>query len=137
MANFRLAAVARNALADQFKTLCDGGAGAGTIKIYSGTQPATADTALSGNTLLATLTFADPSAPAASAGVLTFNAIVEDSSADATGTATFARVADSNAATIFDCDVGTSGATINLNTVSIVTGGPVRITSFTVTVPAG
>jgi hypothetical protein len=33
--------------------------------------------------------------------------------------------------------VGTSGATINLNTTSIVAGGPISVTSFTVTVPAG
>jgi len=111
--------------------------GAGTIKIYDGSQPADADTALSGQTLLAELTFADPSAPAAVNGLLTFNAIVEDSSADATGTATWARIEDSNSNTIFDCDVGTSGATINLNSVAIVISGPVSITSFTVTVPAG
>ncbi len=137
MANFRVADLTRNQLAQQLQIDVDAGAGAGTIKIYDGSQPADADTAVGGQTLLAQLTFADPSAPAASAGVLTFNAIVGDSAADATGTATWARIEDSNSNTIFDCDVGTSGATINLNSVAIVIGGPVDITSFTVTVPAG
>lgn len=136
MANFRIAAATRNSMLDNLRTNMDAGTAAATIKIYSGTQPANADAALSGNTLLATLTCTDPVAPAASGGTLTFNSITEDSSADATGTATFARIADSNSNTIFDCDVGTSGATINLNTTSLVAGGPVRITSFTVSIPA-
>jgi hypothetical protein len=133
MANLRMTAALRNARCDAIKTAIDAGAGAGTIKFYTGTQPATADTALSGNTLLGTLTFTDPSAPAASGGVLTFSAITQDTAADATGTATWARIADSTGATVFDCDVGTSGATINLNTTSIVTGGPIQISSFTIT----
>ena len=136
MANFRIAASTRNSMLDALAAKIDADVGAGTIKIYSGTQPANADTALSGNTLLATLTFTDPSAPAASSGTLTFSTITQDASADATGTATFARIADNSGDTIFDCDVGTSGATLNLNTVSIVVGGPVSITSFTVSIAA-
>jgi hypothetical protein len=136
VANFRVVVAQRNARLDALKTAIDAGSGAGTIKIYTGTQPANADAALSGNTLLGTLTFTDPSAPAASAGVLTFSAITQDVAADATGTATWARIADSTGATVFDCDVGTAGATINLNTTSIVTGGPIQISSFTVTDPA-
>ena len=56
MANLRIAAATRNAMLDQLRTLLDAGAAGGTIKIYTGTQPANADTALSGNTLLGTLT---------------------------------------------------------------------------------
>jgi hypothetical protein len=133
MANLRVTAALRNARLDGLKTAIDAGAGAGLIKIYTGTQPANADAALSGNTLLGTLTFTDPSAPAASGGVLTFSTITQDTAADATGTATWARITDSTGATVFDCDVGTSGATINLNTTSIVTGGPIQISSFTIT----
>jgi hypothetical protein len=137
MANMRLATTTRNSLAQRFQVLIDVGAGSGTIKIYTGTQPASADDGIGGATLLGTLTFSKPSAPAASSGVLTFNSITQDEAADATGTATWARIADSAGNTIFDCDVGTSGATINLNTTAIVTGGPISITSFTITVPAG
>ena len=137
MANFRIADLSRAQLAQQLQIDIDAGAGPGTIKIYDGAQPANADTAVGGQTLLAELTFGDPSAGAASAGLLTFNSIAQDASANATGTATWARIEDSNSNTVFDCDVGASGATINLNTVSIVIAGTVSITSFTVTVPAG
>ena len=137
MANFRIADTTTHSMLDAIRDKLDAGAAGATIKIYSGTQPTNADTALGGgNTLLATLTASTTSAANSSSRTLTFSTITEDSAADATGTATFARVADSDANTIFDCDVGTSGATINLNTVSIVAGGPVRITSFTVTIPA-
>ena len=138
MANFRLATATRNALADALAALVDAGAAGGTIKIYTATQPASANTAISDQTLLATLTMAATAFGAGAVlGVLTAAAITEDSEADATGTAAWARIADSDGNTIFDCDVGTVGATINLNTVSLVAGGPVSITSFTVTMPSG
>lgn len=138
MANVRLADAALQAAMDAVVDLIDAGAGAGTIKIYTASQPANADVAISSQTLLATLTFSDPAFGATnSSGVATASAITSDSSADATGTATWARIADSNGNTIFDCDVGTSGATINLNSVAITTGGTVSITSFTMTHPDG
>ena len=77
-------ATLRNNRADEITTLIDGGAGAGTIKIYDGTRPATGGSV---TTLLATLTCTDPSAAAASGGVLTLSAITDDTSADAAGTA--------------------------------------------------
>lgn len=136
MANVRPSNAARNAQVNAIRDLLDAGAAGGTINIYNGTQPATGETALAGNTLLATLTFSGTSAPNAAAGVLTFSAITEDSSADATGTATFARLRDSNGVDVIDMDVGVSGASINLNTVSIVAAGAVRMTSGTLTAPA-
>lgn len=136
MANLRIVAATRNAMLDKLVEKMDLGAGPATLKVYSGTQPVNADTALSGNTLLATLTFSDPSAPAAAAGVITFSAISEDVSADAAATATFARIQDSNGNVVFDGDVGTSGALITLNRTDFAVGGPVRITSFTITMPA-
>lgn len=137
MANLRLATASQNAMADALAALVDAGSAGGTIKIYTATQPASANTAISDQTLLATLTFSGTAFGAASGGVITAAAITEDSEADATGTAAWARIADSDGNTIFDCDVGTSGATINLNTVNIVSGGPVSITSFTITMPSG
>jgi hypothetical protein len=137
VANMRLATATRNALADKIDDLINAGAAGGTIKIYTATQPASANTAISDQTLLATLTFAEVAFGAASAGVITAETITEDAAADADGTAAWARIADSDGNTIFDCDVGVSGATINLNTVNLVTGGPVSITSFTITMPSG
>jgi hypothetical protein len=69
--------------------------------------------------------------------VLTFNAFTEDSSADATGTATWARVEDSDGAWVMDMDVGTSGQNpapeLVMNTTSITAGGPIRIDSGSLT----
>lgn len=131
----RLTNAAASAAADAVVDLIDGGAAAGTIKIYDGTIPTNADTAIGAQVLLATLTFSDPAFGAASNGVATASAITSDSSADATGTATWARIADSNGTTIMDVTVGTTGEDINLNTVSIVAGAQVSITSLTYTQP--
>ncbi len=116
----------------------DAGSGPGTIKIYTGTIPADADDALGAQTLLATLTFTDPAAPAPALGVLTFSAITEDSAADATGVAAWARIEDSDSNSVFDCDVTVSGGggAVEINTVNIVLGGAVRITSMVLTAPA-
>jgi hypothetical protein len=139
MANFRISAATRNALAEKLRDQIDADAGAGTIKIYSGTQPATADTALSGNTLLATFTLDDPSFGAASSGVVTLAGTPRTTTGAAAGTATFARVADNSGDTVFDCDVsGTGGGgTLQLNTTTVSVGVNLSITSGTVTMPAG
>jgi hypothetical protein len=100
------------------------------IRIYNGSRPATGGTA---TTLLGTLTGGSPFAPAAASGVLTANAITQDSAADATGTATWFRALTSGASFVLDGDIGTSGSDLNLNTVSIVIGGPIAVTSFVIT----
>lgn len=53
------------------------------------------------------------------------------------GTVAWTRIADSDGDAIFDVNVGTAAASIILNTVNIVVGGPITITSFTVTIPEG
>lgn len=132
MANaLSLANVAANAEADAFSDLLDNG----YLRIYSGTKPATADTALSGNTLLAELRYANPASGAAVAGVITFSAITSDSSADATGTATFFRAFKSDGTTaVYDGTVGTSGCDLNINSTAIQAGAQVDVTSLTHTV---
>lgn len=140
MANFRVATATRQAQCDAVVDRVDAGAGPGLIKLYSGSQPANANTALSGQTLLATLTFSDPAFGSANAsGVATAGAITQDSAADAAGTATWARITDSDGNTAFDCDVSDTGGsgTIKLNTTSISAGGAVSLSSFTVTQPDG
>ncbi len=136
MANPRPTNALRNAMLQAIADKIDFGITGGKINIYNGVQPATGDTALSGNTLLGTLTFSVACASSIAAGVLTFAAITEDTAADATGTATFARLTDSADLAVIDLDVGTAGASINLNTTSIVLGGPIRLTSGTITAPA-
>jgi hypothetical protein len=137
MAVVHLATGVQNSMADAFTTALDAGT-AGIITIYSGTIPTDANTAIGAQVLLGTLTFSATSFGAASSGVITANSITDDSSADATNTAAWARIlTQAGGTTICDVDVGTSGATINLNTVSIVSGGTISITSFTFTLPDG
>lgn len=119
-------AALRNARLDAITAKMDAGAGPAKLRIYNGSRPATGGAA---TTLLAELTLADPSAPAASGGVLTLNAIVQDSAADATGTATWARIVDSDGNFVMDCSVAAAGSDINLNTVAIVAAAIVSITS--------
>lgn len=97
-----------------------------TLTIYSGTVPASADAALSGNTALAAHTLTGFGA--ASAGSMTANAIANDT-IDATGTATFCRlVAGSYTEQLL---VGTSGTPVIVNTTSYVSGGVSQIVSIT------
>lgn len=99
----------------------------GTLTIYSGTVPASADAALSGNTALAAHTLAGFAA--ASAGSMTANAIAPDT-IDATGTATFARIVSGSYTE--QLTVGTSGTNVIVPTTSYVSGGTSSITSLTV-----
>ena len=118
----------RNAGLDAITTRAGGSA---LLRIYDGTRPATGGTA---TTLLAELTCNATFAPSASGGVLTLNAITQDSSANATGTATWFRIVQSNGTTfVLDGNVGTSGSDLNFNSVSFVAGGTVSVSSFTIT----
>ena len=118
----------RNAMLDAITTRAGASA---LLRIYDGTRPATGGTA---TTLLAELTCSATFAPAASGGVLTLNAITQDSSANATGTATWFRIVQSNGTSfVMDGNVGTSGSDLNLTSTSITTGQPVSVTSFVIT----
>ena len=132
--DLRLTALAASAAADAVVDRIDVG-GAGTLKIYDGTIAATADTAVGAQVLLATLTFSATAFGAASSGVATANAITSDSSADATSTATWFRIASGGGTTQMDGTVGTATSDLILNTVSIVTGAVVSISSGTYTQP--
>lgn len=84
--------------------------------------------------LLGTLTFSDPCGTV-SGGTLTFSAIAEDSSADATAVATWGRGTDSDGVAVVDMDIGLigSGAQIEMNTTSIVELGPIQATAGSIT----
>jgi hypothetical protein len=116
----------------------------GKLEIFSGTQPADANTAITSQTKLSTLTFgstafatatASGTAPSRNA-TATANAITSDTSAAATGTATWFRAYKADGTTVvMDGSVGTSGCDLNLNTTSIVAGATVQVSSFTVSQP--
>lgn len=132
--------IADSGVADAFDTT-------GRCNIYTGAQPATADTAASG-TLLGTLALASDAAGSAASGVVTFNTITSDTSADASGTAGYARFyrtgdtapgSAGNGTTDrrMDCSIAlTSGGDINFDNITIVAGGTIAISALTVTVPA-
>jgi hypothetical protein len=105
----------------------------GYLDLYSGTQPATADTAISGQVKLARLTFSSTAFGSASNGVATANAITDDGDADATGTAAWFRACNSGGTAVFDGTVGTGTHNLVLATTSIVQHGTVGVTALTFT----
>lgn len=107
-------------------------AGSGAlINIYTGTQPANANTAISTQTLLVSLPISG-SFGTDSNGTITLSSVTS-ANAVATGTATFFRIFKSDGTTVvMDGSVGTSGADMNLDNTSIATGQTVTITSGTI-----
>ncbi len=120
----------RHSMLDEITALIDADAADGELRIYDGSRPATGGAA---TTLLSTLNLGYVFAAGASGGDLTANAISDDTSAAATGTATWFRITDSSGDFIMDGDVGTSGSDLNLNSVAITIGGTVSVTSFVIT----
>lgn len=104
---------------------------AATIEIRTGSKPATPETAASG-TLLATVAISGSFT--ASGGSITA-ADPASVTVAATGTAGYFRVKTSGGTAKIDGTVGTSGADMNLSTVSLVAGGTVDLGVPTFTVP--
>lgn len=131
--NLQVSTTGQNAEVDAIVAL----ANTGYIRIYDGSQPANANTAVSTQTLLAELRFGSTAFGAAASGTATANAITSDSSANATGTASWFRVLKSDGTTVlWDGSAGTATADLILNTTSIVSGATVAITAMTYTHPA-
>lgn len=135
----RLATATRNALANAFVTQADSGTGAATVKIYTGTQPASANDAIGGATLLVTFTLSDPSFGAASAGAVTLAGTPKSASAVATGTAGWFRLETSTPGTVIDGSVTATGGggDMTVDNTSITSGQTVNLTGGTVTMPSG
>lgn len=111
----------------------DAGAAA-YLQFWDGALPATPATAPAG-TLLASCAMSNPIAGAAAAGVLTMSAITDDSSANATGTPTFARIATDETGTttgVVQMSAGVGSGDISFDA-SIVSGGTVSVSSLTIT----
>jgi hypothetical protein len=106
----------------------------GTIKIYTGTQPAV-NVAVTG-TLLATMTFGATAFAGSSASGGTATAAansITSGTAAATGTAGYCAFVDSSSAVVFTGTVGTSGANLNLNSLSISSGALVSCSAYSIT----
>lgn len=126
-----------NAKADAAVDRLDAGSGAGMIRIYTGSQPASANDAVSG-TLLCTFTLADPAFGSAVAGVATLASTPRTATAVAAGTAGWFRAVDSTGSGVFDGSVTATGGggQIELNTTTLSVGVDVELTSGTYTQPA-
>lgn len=132
------AILANDAIVDSLDT----GTGPAHLLIYSGTVPTNADDAIGAQVLLADLTMSATAFGASSdlnpGARATAAAITDDSSANATGTASFFRLVR-GAATIGTVQGAVTatggGGQLELNTTSIVSGALVQVTSLTATHP--
>jgi hypothetical protein len=126
----------RNDMLAALNVAANAGSGAATIELRSGTQPANADAADVG-TVLATFTCADPAFETPASGSMDVDANPDlTATASATGTASWARMKDSNGVVVFDGSVGTSGADYTITSTSIVSGQTVTLTVGALTLPA-
>jgi anthranilate phosphoribosyltransferase len=129
-----LAVARKNEMLDALINECN----SGKLRIYAdATPPATADTALGDAVQLAELTLNATSFPSASGGTLTANAITGDSSADATGTAAFFRIYQSDGSTVVwqgSVTATGGGGDLQLATVSIVAAAVINVTSLTLSI---
>lgn len=134
MATLKLLPADRTALADALADLWDDQSGACTIEFYTGAMPANVADAITTQTKLGTVTCSDPIGTAGS-GALTFGSVTQDSAADASGTAAWARLLDGggNPRAFFDVTNTAGTGAIKLNTTTIVAGGPIVINSFVIT----
>jgi len=118
------ATAVRNTLADAINTAANAGAGAAKLVIMT-----------SADVEVATLTMSDPAFGAATSGSITANAIADDTNATG-GTAALFKVTDSAGAEVYRGTVGTSGADLNLSSVTIGAGDTVSVTSLVYTASA-
>jgi hypothetical protein len=106
--------------------------GGATLTIYDGLQPANANTATSGQHVLATFTLPVYTLNTVATGTnvvtITFGSI-SNVSASYSSTATWFRITN-GASTVCDGSVGTVGCDLNINSTSISSGATVSITGF-------
>ena len=119
-----LTTAARNAACNAIVDLVDAGAGAGTLQFET-----------SGDVEVATLTMSDPAFGDAATGVATAGAITSDTNATG-GTIAQASLYDSDSNKVLEMTCGTSGAEINLSSLSVGASDTVSCSSLTITVPA-
>ena len=100
------------------------------FNIYSGTQPANANTAITSQVLLVSMPIAGVFGTDVD-GTLTLGAVTP-ANASASGTASFFRIVKSDASVIMDGSVGLTAADLILNTVDIVASQSVDITAGTI-----
>lgn len=140
MANTKIAASEAQAALNAVVDAIDGGTGAGVLKVYAGTQPADPDATPGTATLLASMTLQSPAfgtaADAGGSATATVNGTPSDTSANASGTATWFRAETSGGAGVIDGDAGTATADdLTLDSANISAGATVTVNSWKVTIP--
>lgn len=114
----------------------------GYIKVYTGSRPATPETAASG-TLLATIRLGTGGTngaflAASGASAIAIPVSSNETNAPNTGVAGYARLLKTDGATaVYDCTVGLSGAEVNLDKVNITATDPVNLVSLVIDLPQG
>lgn len=133
----KLATAVRNSRVQQIADAIDAGATGGVLTMYSGTRPATPGGSIDPftNLVLGVLTFSKPCKSSIDNGVLTFASIAQDPSADNSGTATWARIANSDGGFVLDLDItnNSGNGDIKLNSTDIIQGGPISVISASLT----
>lgn len=107
------------------------------LQFWSGTKPSDPATSPSG-TKLAEITLGSTPFAAPSGNSMAVSGVpLSDSSADATGTVTFARLITSGGTGVALFSVATSGAEINVASTSFVVSTAINLTGLTLTQPTG
>lgn len=112
----------------------------GKIRFYTGVRPATVEGSLSGNTLLAELTFASPAFPVVTLDGMVAYAITPDTAADATGTASWVRLLQSDGTTVIGdllVAVGIGDSEAGVTTVDFRAGVTVSMDWLYIIMPQG
>lgn len=144
MADITPSIALKQATAAAWLAQLDTAAGQVTIEVYTGVKPAGPDTDISAQITAGTIKKLGTGTCSTTTGTITtvgsvvslvFNAITADSSADDTGTATWARVKDDAGTPKIDVDVSNIGGSgfFQMNTTSVVVGGPLNFASLTIT----
>lgn len=137
--NLKVGTAARNAMIDALADLCDTGTPPGRIEIRTGAPPTNVADASTG-TLLGTCLFSNPAYGSASSGTCQENSITSDTNADASGDAGYFRVYAGASGDTTAFWQGTAGEAadspdLTFDVKSIVAGGTIAITDFSISMP--
>jgi len=125
--NPKTSVAARNLALNATLDVCN----SGFLDIYDGAQPTDPDTALGAQVKLAHLPLAATAFAAASGGSKVAGTITS-AAALATGTAAWYSVTKSDGTRVHENTIGTSGASINLNSVAIQVSATVGVSALTI-----
>lgn len=124
--NIRFTTTTLNGFLDTINTRLGAGA---LLRIYDGTQPTNADTALGAQVKLAELALSATPFAAAGSHQIVANAITS-AAAVATGTAAWGTLTTSAGVRVMDFSVGTAGADLNFDSVAFASGATIAVTSL-------